>query len=131
MSQIRKAQILGVGILTPALTGLPHPAAARSVDIAAQTMVESVGIASHDAAIALLQESVFALSPAEKLKIGGGRIRLSEEATKPKTQNPQTRQVLDEKARRKHAVRPPKVLTSSTVCCPSAQCGLTNWKLAC
>jgi hypothetical protein len=91
MSQIRKAQILGVGILTPALTGPPHAAAARSVDIAAQNMVESVGVASHNLAIELLEGSVFALSQAEKLKIGGGRIRLSEVVTKGKKKKPKAK----------------------------------------
>ena len=109
MSQIRKVQILGVGILTPALTGLPHAAAARLAD-AAQSMVESVGAASHDPAKALLQESVFELSPAEKLKIGGGRIRLSEEATKPKSQT-QSRQKSDPNARRKPDVASPHPFT--------------------
>jgi hypothetical protein len=88
VNQNRKAQILGVGILTPALTGHPQVAAARSVDFGPQKMAEGASVASHDAAIALLQEAIFALTPADKLAIGGDRIRLSYEVTKPKSQNP-------------------------------------------
>jgi hypothetical protein len=90
MSQFWKAQFLGVGIMTPALTGLPHAAAARIVDIDARNAIESLDVASHDAAIRLLQEGVFALTPAEKLKIGGDRIRLGEATTKPETKGYQT-----------------------------------------
>jgi hypothetical protein len=83
MTQFWKAQIFGVGMLTPALTaGLPHAAAARSVDIDTHDTTGTVGVASHDAAIQLLQEGVFALTPAEKLKIGGDRIRLATEMSR-------------------------------------------------
>ena len=82
MTQFWKTQIFGVGILTPALTGLPHAAAARSVDVDVYTTTESVGIASHDAATRLLQDGVFALTPAEKLKVGGDRIRLARERSR-------------------------------------------------
>jgi hypothetical protein len=91
MTKIWKAKILGVGIMTPALTGLPHAAAASAVDIDALNKVENVGLTSDTAAIGLLQEGVLALTPAEKLKIGGGRIRLSENVIRSSAQKPQPR----------------------------------------
>ena len=78
MRRIWKAQILGVGMMTPALAGLPHAAAARSVDFAAHNTTDSLGVSSRDAAVRALQEGVFALTPPEKLKIGGVRIRVAE-----------------------------------------------------
>jgi hypothetical protein len=85
MRHIRKAQILGVWILTPALTGQPQAAAAAYS--ASDPLVE--GVAPRYAAIWLLHEGVSELSPAEKLKIGGDRIRLSAAGTKTKTQKRQ------------------------------------------
>ena len=44
MRHIWKAQMLGAGMLTPALAGLPHAAAARSVDMDAHGTVSSLGV---------------------------------------------------------------------------------------
>jgi hypothetical protein len=81
MAHIWKAQILGVGLMTPALTGLPHAATARSAGIDAPITTENVGRALHGPSIGLFHEAVFALTPAEKLKIGRGRIRLAQKTT--------------------------------------------------
>ena len=102
MHHIRTAQIVLVGIMTPALTGLPQAAAARSVDIEAQITTDSLGVSSRDPAIRALQEGVFALTPAEKLTIGGGRIRVAEGAIRSKTQRPRTQSPTDTKTRRPH-----------------------------
>jgi len=92
MTHVWKAQILGVGMMTPALVGLPHAAAARPMDIDVQNTTESLDVVSYDdAAIQLLQVGVFALTPAEKLKIGGGRIRLVQGAIRSGTERSQTR----------------------------------------
>ena len=92
MAQMRTNRLLALGIITPALLGLPRAAIARSVDIDARNTTDSLGISSHDAAIRALQEGVFALTPAEKLTIGSGRIRVAENAirSKTKTQSPRT-----------------------------------------
>jgi hypothetical protein len=82
MNRIRKAHILGVGVITPALTGIPQAAAAHSVDSVARDIVGSVTSQDQDAAKRLLQDDIFSLTPSEKLKIGGDRIRLSEGAVK-------------------------------------------------
>jgi hypothetical protein len=89
---MRTNRLLALGIVTPALLGLPRAAIARSVDIETRNTTDSLSISSRDAAIRALQEGVFALTPAEKLTIGSGRIRVAENAirSKTRTQSPRT-----------------------------------------
>jgi hypothetical protein len=78
MRRIWKARIAGVGVLTPALAGVPNLAAARTVDIAAPATSYSSSVTPGDAGLRMLQANILALTPAEKLKIGGDRIRVAE-----------------------------------------------------
>lgn len=79
MSNLRKVQLLGVGVLTPALMGHPQTAEARSVDYTSAVQIDAaIGeVATPAAAKALLYREVFTRTPAEKLRIAGDRIRLS------------------------------------------------------
>jgi hypothetical protein len=88
MSNFRKVPLLGIGVLTPALTGNPQTAEAHHVDStrAVQMETENEPTASIGAAVELLSRQVFALSLSEKLKIAGDRIRLCEQRNKPATQ---------------------------------------------
>ncbi len=91
MRHIWKAQILGAGMLTPALAGLPHAAAARSVDMDAHGTASSLGVSPSPSEIRVLQEGVFVLTPAEKLKIGGSRIQLAGARSHANTEAPGSR----------------------------------------
>jgi len=77
MGKFRPAQILGASILTPALTGLPQNAAARSVDMSREAEICSADLASSEMLRADLAAVLFSLSPAEKRAIAGDRIRTS------------------------------------------------------
>jgi len=61
--------------LTPALLGEPHTVQARTAN--PQTTDRPAELSPMGAAPQRLLEAMLALSPAEKLKIGGDRIRLS------------------------------------------------------
>ena len=80
MSNLRKIHLLGVGVLTPALMGHPQTAEARSVDFTSAVQMDAArGVVTTPAAAKrLLYQEVFTRSPAEKLRIAGDRIRLSE-----------------------------------------------------
>jgi hypothetical protein len=85
MRHIWKVQILGAGVLTPALAGLPHAAAARSVDMAPHNIASSLSVSSNELEIRVLQEGMFVLTPTQKLEIGGDRIRLAKGAVRSNT----------------------------------------------
>jgi hypothetical protein len=74
---IRNVQVLGIGVLTPALMGQPQAASARSIDPAEAIQIETGSAANsplHEAAFAPSVWSIFDLSTVEKLKLGGSRI---------------------------------------------------------
>lgn len=73
MRKFDAMKMLGVGMMTPALTAIPHQANARSVDPADQGVC--VSPASPETARTLLT-TLLILSPAEKRVIAGNRIRL-------------------------------------------------------
>jgi hypothetical protein len=79
MSNIRTVKLLGIGVLTPALTGHPSVGIARTVEVtpvvsyAAEPSIDS----TLSAAQGMLRSEVLSLTPAEKLRIAGDRIRLS------------------------------------------------------
>ena len=79
MSNFRKLPLLGAGILTPALSGQPQAAEARSIDF---TSAAQTAVTARPAEKALFYQDVFTLRPAEKLRIAGDRIRLSEAKSK-------------------------------------------------
>jgi hypothetical protein len=74
---IRTAPIVGIGVLTPALTGHPQAATARSIDHvdALQNEPASSPMSpSYDRAKVLMAVSLLDLNPSEKLKLAGNRI---------------------------------------------------------
>jgi hypothetical protein len=79
MRNLRKVQLAGVG-MTLALMGHPQTAAARSVDVTNGVQMDAARTSAAVPAEAknLLYREVFTLSTAEKLRIGGDRIRLSQ-----------------------------------------------------
>jgi hypothetical protein len=75
---IRNVQVLGMGMLTPALMGQPQAASARSIDPAEAIQIETGSAANsplHEAAIAASVWSIFDLSTVEKLKVGAAASR--------------------------------------------------------
>jgi len=82
MGKFRRARILGAGVLTPALTGMPQNAVARSVDVGQSAEICSADVVSGETARASLAALLFSLSPAEKRAIAGDRIRTNMPRTK-------------------------------------------------
>jgi hypothetical protein len=80
MSNLRKSHLLGIGVLTPSLMGHLQTAEARSVAFTstAQNGGAIGAVTPSAAAKSLLFRAVFTRTPAEKLRIAGDRIRLSE-----------------------------------------------------
>jgi hypothetical protein len=72
MRKFQIARMIGLHVLTPALAGLPQVAAARTVNIAQNILVEQKRTTTQE----ILASAVLGLSPAEKRKIAGDRIRL-------------------------------------------------------
>lgn len=73
---IWNVQALGIGVLTPALTGHPQAAAARSVDPVedVQNHPEVIAGQQYEAAKAVMITSVYDLTTAEKLRVAGARV---------------------------------------------------------
>jgi hypothetical protein len=84
MRKFRKIQLLGVGVLTPSLVGQPQIAEARSADFAEPLKLVAAN-ASTAKLVEMFKREVFALTPAEKIRIAGDRIRLSEQNSKTPT----------------------------------------------
>lgn len=78
MRKFRTVQIVGIGVFTPALIAVPA-GAATSVDLlgAVQTDAGIAWAATAGSANELLANTLFALSPTEKRKLAGDRIRMS------------------------------------------------------
>jgi hypothetical protein len=75
MRKFQKIQLLGVGVLTPSLVGHPQTAVARPADFTKPLKVEAAN-ASTAELVEMFKREVFALTPAEKIRIAGDRIRL-------------------------------------------------------
>ena len=77
MRKFRTAQMLGIGVLTPALTGTPQQVGARSLDAAHDVKIDGGSEAALEAAQVMMASTVIGLSLAEKLQITSDRIPLS------------------------------------------------------
>jgi hypothetical protein len=79
----RTALILGFAALTPALRGVPQNAEAARLDFAREIDIRDTSAAtvSLRTARGLLANTLFSLSPSEKLDIAGERIRLASSTT--------------------------------------------------
>jgi hypothetical protein len=77
MRNLRKAQWMGVGVLTPALMGHPQAAEAGPTGFTKSVAATNASTVPSAEAKQLFFRAVFAVSPAEKLRIAGDRIRLS------------------------------------------------------
>lgn len=86
MRKFRPSFFLGVGVLTPALTGIPHPAAARSYEADRNidtAEAPSAPRSARETARAHLASVVLGLSPMAKRKLAGDRVRLPSDLVGP------------------------------------------------
>ena len=75
---IQNFRAIGIGLLTPALTGQSQPAMARSIDAVDAVQIQRGSpddLLLYAAAKAQLEMILFSISTAEKLKLGGGSIQ--------------------------------------------------------
>jgi hypothetical protein len=94
MRGIRKAQFFCASLMTPTLIGLSDKMSARSVDTDGQYSTGRLDpFGTKSAAFDALNAAVFELSPFDKLKVAGDRIRIEEAALrfKPLTSQGQTK----------------------------------------
>jgi hypothetical protein len=77
MRKFRKIHLLGIGVLTPSLVGQTQSAEARPA-VFTEPLKLVAANASTAKLVEILKEEFFALTPSEKIKIGGDRIRLAQ-----------------------------------------------------
>lgn len=115
MNKARRIVVAGIGAMTPAFVVMD--AAQARPDVGAIAPVQSGATIAPDQEA--LKSALLGLSPAEKLRIAGDRIRLAKSATKPNVQS--TR-----KGAHAASVTPGQICGPTAATCPtySFQCRL-------